>query len=141
MGLFTAKEKAQIAELEEQRALDDRIIEGLTETHHETLKRHEEALASLHDAHESDRRNWRDAMTAKENIWGREKARLEGMAEANKVDAERWRRLVYGDKWYSGGTAERGGHVMRLWERHLDVPQIAERILLSEGENPNAGEV
>ena len=134
--MFAGKLHKEIEALEEQRALDLTIIEGMTAEQLRLAEAQNMAVLNLRERHEAERRNWSDAMTAKEHLWALEKARLQGAVEVNKANSEKWLRLLHGDIWYKAGWAELGGRNLRLWERHADS-MAYERILLPEEEDAN----
>jgi len=138
MALFAGKLHKEIDALTEQRALDQTIIEGMTAEQKRVMEAQNLAVLNLRERHEAERKNWSDTMTAKEHLWALEKARLEGMVDQNKADAEKWRRLLYGARWHKGGSTEIDGRTRNLWERRTDYAPAMERILLPEGEDPNA---
>jgi hypothetical protein len=123
-------------EAEREAHLD--TVEGMIGGHADLVAEHATELLNLKARHIEDKQILSNTMAEKEKRWEFERAFLQGQLEAYRCDAERWRALVYGNQWHSGGKGQKGDRTLHLWNRLNGSAENAERILLPEGVDPNA---
>ena len=134
MGLFTKREKTQIATLEQLAA--DTISAHATElqethvSHRKEVEQLRLQIVQLLRSVEEDEKDKAAAALGHQL----EAAHLQGQIEALKDKGRKYDGMVQGHTWHSGGSVEVEGKKYRLMEARTDNPLANFRLPVPEGQ-------
>ena len=127
------KYEAELAAHLETAVFNDVKIAGLTEHQHKLVAQQ----TNDRSLHQSDRRRWEEVLAMKEAAWDKERARLEGRADAFREKAELYDLMTipFGQPGH-GGTFIHNGKRYQLIDYRTGDPAIILKHAYPDGRSP-----